>query len=87
MIAFRAKFVKKNGDERVMMFVKLSDLPKEFLNEQVKGTGKVRSFSDGKELVWDLDKAGFRVFDWNTIVGKPEAFEFVFPPNGQAMPF
>ena len=75
MKAYRATFMKKNGDHRAMTFVRLADLPREFLNERVKGTGKVRTFNDGQELVWDLDRVGFRVFNWDTVVGEPETFE------------
>jgi hypothetical protein len=24
----------------------------------------------GKELVWDVQKKGYRVFNWNTVIGK-----------------
>ena len=31
--------------------------------------GKQRKLSEGNELVWDLDKKEFRVFNWNTVKG------------------
>ena len=64
-----ATFVKKNGDNRTMNFVKLNELPQNFLNTQLKGTGHARTLAEGMELVWDLDAEAFRVFNWNTIVG------------------
>ena len=64
-------FLKKNGEEREMHFVKLDKLPEEFLKEQLKGSNKERSLEEGLEVVWDLEKNGFRIFNWNTIVGLP----------------
>ncbi|MCK9596341.1 hypothetical protein M0R19_04115 [Candidatus Pacearchaeota archaeon] len=75
MEGIKAKFIKKNGEEREMRFIKISNLPEDFLKEQVKGTGsKIRVLQEGSELVWDLDKKSFRVFNWNSIIG--EALKF-----------
>tara|TARA_R110002020_G_scaffold472307_1_gene700173 strand:+ start:322 stop:606 length:285 start_codon:yes stop_codon:yes gene_type:complete len=65
-----ATFLKKNGDERKMSFVKLDDLPKEFLSSHLKGSNRKSGLSEGMEIVWDIDSKGFRVFNWNTIVGE-----------------
>ena len=62
-------FIKKNGDEREMHFIKLDKLPEEFLKEQLKGSDKKRNLKEGLELVWDLENKGFRVFNWNTDTG------------------
>jgi len=62
-------FIKKNGDEREMHFVKLEHLPEEFLKEQLKGSSKERNLEEGLEVVWDLEKRGFRIFNWNTDMG------------------
>jgi hypothetical protein len=62
-------FVKKNGEEREMHFIKLDNLPEEFLKEQLKGSNKKRNLEEGLEVVWDLEKRGFRVFNWNTDMG------------------
>ena len=66
-----SSFVKKNGDEREMHFVKLKYLPDEFLEKQLKGSDKERNLEEGLEVVWDLEKNGFRIFNWNTTVGDP----------------
>ena len=73
-----ATFVKKNGDNRTMNFVKLNELPQNFLNTQLKGTGQTRTLAEGMELVWDLDAEAFRVFNWNTIVGDVTTNEINF---------
>ena len=66
--AYVGTFEKKTGEERSMRFVKVSDLPEEFITSQTKG-GQQRKLSEGNELVWDLDKKQFRVFNWNTVKG------------------
>ena len=62
-------FLKKNGEEREMHFIKLNDLPEEFLKKQLKGSDKKRNLKEGLEVVWDLENKGFRVFNWNTDSG------------------
>ena len=59
-------FTKKNGDERTMRFVRMQDLPEQFLNTKISGTGTDRKLAEGLELVWDVEHNGFRVFNWKT---------------------
>jgi hypothetical protein len=66
--AYVGTFEKKSGEERSMRFVKIEDLPQDFMLSKTKG-GKQRKLSEGNELVWDLDKKEFRVFNWNTVKG------------------
>ncbi len=68
-------FRKKDGSLRTMRFVNLKDLPEGFFISQTKGTGKKTSLTEGSNLVWDLDKQGFRVFNRNTIIGEVEIFD------------
>ena len=70
MIVYQGTLVKKDGSQRTMKFVKTKDLPNEFLSARLKGTGKQNNLGESKELVWDLDNQGFRVFNYETIVGK-----------------
>jgi hypothetical protein len=67
-------FKKKDGSLRTMRFVDLKDLPEGFFISQTKGTGKKTNLTEGSNLVWDLDKQGFRVFNRSTIVGEIETF-------------
>ena len=69
---YKGTFVKQIGEERKMTFVKLTDLPEEFLNSKVKGTGKQTKMTEGRELVWEVDH-GFRVFNWKSVVGRVES--------------
>ena len=59
--AYVGTFQKKSGEERSMRFVKVDDLPTEFIQSKTKG-GKQRKLSEGNELVWDLDKKAWRSF-------------------------
>jgi len=67
-------FKKKDGSLRTMRFVDLKDLPEGFLISQTKNAGKKTNLAEGSNLVWDLDKQGFRVFNKNTIIGEVETF-------------
>jgi len=71
--AFEGKFVKKNGDQRIMQFVKLDDLPEEFLDSKIKSRNGERKLSGTSEMVWEL-KTGFRVFNWKTVIGEVKEF-------------
>ena len=69
MKIYTGTFVKTNGDIRTMRFVRVGALPKKFLAGKIKNTGKSSVLKEGKELVWDLDKNNFRIFDWGSAVG------------------
>lgn len=74
MIAHEATFVKSTGEMRTMRFVKLDDLPVDFLSERIKG-GRKTNLNENMERVWDLDKKDFRTFNWEKKVGKVKTFE------------
>ncbi len=65
-----AIFKKKDGNQRLMNFVRATDLPQAFV-EKVTKSGAVSSptLPEGMEIVWDLDNSAFRVFNWKTVVG------------------
>ena len=75
MKAFVGTFTKKNGEARTMNFVRLTDLPTGFLDTKLTGTGRERTLEEGLELVWDLEQSGFRVFNYNTVVGTVDEYE------------
>jgi len=76
MKSYSGTFTKTDGSTRFMRFVKLTDLPDEFLATRVKGNSateartasRQRMLAEGKETVWDLDANNFRIFNWNTTV-------------------
>lgn len=75
MKLYTGTFTKKNGDERTMNFVRLTELPEQFLNSRISGEGKARTLAEGHELVWDVDSDAFRVFNWKTVVGETTSVE------------
>jgi hypothetical protein len=56
-------FVKQDGQSRTMTFIKGTDVPNSV------SSGKTRTLSEGQELVFDIERNGFRVFNWNTVQG------------------
>ena len=75
---YTATFVKTNGENREMKFIKLNDLPNNFLDGKIKNKDKQKALTEGHEVVWDIDKNGFRIFNRNTIVGDAEKNEINF---------
>ena len=69
MKAYIGTFIKKNGEERTMKFVRLQDLQEKFITSKVKNTGAKRTLKEGLELVWDTDQSEFRIFNWSTTRG------------------
>lgn len=70
MKVYTGTFLKKNGDERTMNFVRLDDLPQEFITSRIKGAKKPNKLTEGLELVWDMDISEFRIFNWQTTQGE-----------------
>lgn len=75
MKAYKGTFLKKTGERRTMRFIKLDDLPKQFLAENTSG-GKSHKLGAGMELVWDIDETDFRIFNHNMRVDNIEEFEY-----------
>lgn len=86
MIGYSGTFVKNNGDERAMTFVKLSDLPAGFLDNKVKGdnpTARQNNLAEGLELVWDVEANAFRVYNWNTAIGETATISGSYTQEGE----
>ena len=79
MKAYKGVFIKKTGDRRIMRFVKLNDLPKNFVDSKFKGSGKKHLLSEGLELVWDIDESDFRIFNHKMMVDNLEEFDYTLP--------
>lgn len=69
---YNKTFIKKDGGQRTMKFVRLSELSYEdydiYSIPPPTGSEKKKNYAEGNELVWDLDVSGFRVFNWKTEV-------------------
>jgi hypothetical protein len=64
-------FRKKDDSFRRMNFIKLKDLPTEFIESKLQGK-RQHSLQEGLELVWDIDSKEFRTFNWKTAIGTVE---------------
>jgi len=65
---YEGHFEKQNGDVRAMRFLKLNEVPSDFLPKPKTGNTP-KNYEEGVELVWDLDKEDFRTFNWGSVVG------------------
>lgn len=79
MTAYKGTFIKKDGQRRTMRFLKLKDLPKNFVESKFKGSGKKHVLNEGLELVWDIDESDFRVFNYKMAIDNLEEFEYTLP--------
>lgn len=68
MVIFEATYRKDDGTKRKIKFARLHDLPKNKVDKR-----NAVEYNAGKELVWDVQKNDYRVFNWNTVVGKVTA--------------
>lgn len=78
MKAYSGTFLKKDGSSRTMRFVRLVDLPTEFLAAKIKGGNKSHKLNEGMELVWDIDEDALRIFNRNTLLDTIQEFEYNF---------
>lgn len=69
---YEGKFKKTDGNERNMEFVRLKDLPVQFLAHKLKGNSRKtqRTLGEGMELVYDVQAENFRIFNWKTVIGE-----------------
>lgn len=74
MKVYKGTFKKQDQSLREMTFSKLEDLPEDFLEEKIIGSGASKTLKTGMELVWDLESDNFRVFNWNTVVGNVQEY-------------
>jgi hypothetical protein len=64
---YNGTFRKLNGQSRTMRFIRKNDLPTSMVNESTISTLEGKT---GNEVVYDVDKRGFRQFNWNTAEGQ-----------------
>ena len=74
---YRGTFVKVNGQKRSMRFVRISDLPDGMISESAHKHIQHLQGLHGSEIVYDLDKQGFRAYNWNTSSASSNAQETV----------
>lgn len=64
---YNGTFRKLNGQKRTMRFIRRQDLPSNMVNESTIADLEGKT---GNEVVYDVDKRGFRQFNWNTAEGQ-----------------
>jgi len=62
ILIYKSAFVKKDKSLRDINFIRLEDIPTEFLYETLNH----KNLKEGMELVWDIDRDDFRIFNWGT---------------------
>lgn len=64
---YTGSFTKKDGTVRTMRFLKENAVP-----QSLRGSGqKPRYLHSKHEVVFDLDRNGWRVFNHNTVIDSP----------------
>ncbi len=67
-VVYSGTYTKQNGDRRTMRFVHTADLPTDLFAEFERNPK--RKMREGYQLVFDVDRMGFRAFNWNTVEGE-----------------
>lgn len=66
-------FVKKDGQPRIMKFLKISDMTQEQKNKiglTLDKETKKKQLAEGSEMVYDVEAKDFRVFNWATVTAE-----------------
>ena len=73
MLVRVGEFVKKDGQPRLMRFLKISDMSEDQKNKigltPDKETKK-KKLAEGSEMVYDVDAKDFRIFNWTSVTNE-----------------
>jgi hypothetical protein len=72
MNVYETKFLKKNGEERKMIFAEIESIPQELKN--FKNERKNNKKEDQK-VVWDLESNGFRIINTKELLQEAKVIE------------
>jgi len=79
-VVYTGTFTKQDGTQRTMRFVRSQDLPQSVFTETQRQNTN-RNLKEGYEIVFDIERNGFRAFNWNTtqgeVVSQEQHVEFV----------
>ena len=67
-VVYTGTYTKQDGTSRTMQFVRTADLPTDLFADFERNPK--RKMREGYELVFDVDRMGFRAFNWNTVEGE-----------------
>jgi hypothetical protein len=68
-VVYTGTFVKQSGHERTMRFIRVTDVPDSAFRTGAAGRTMARNLREGYEIVYDIERRGFRAFNWNSTVG------------------
>ena len=68
-VVYTGTFTKQDGTQRTMRFVRAQDLPKRLFSDTQR-QNTTRKLQEGYEIVFDIERNGFRAFNWNTAQGE-----------------
>ena len=68
-VVYTGTFTKQDGTQRTMRFVRSQDLPQSVFTETQRQNSN-RNLKEGYEIVFDIERNGFRAFNWNTTQGE-----------------
>jgi hypothetical protein len=68
-VVYTGTFTKQDGTQRTMRFVRSQDLPQSVFSETER-KNTTRKLQEGYEIVFDIERNGFRAFNWNTAQGE-----------------
>ena len=72
-VVYTVPITKQDGTQRTMEFVRTQDLPTDLFADFERNPK--RRMREGYELVFDVQRMGFRAFNWNTIQGEVRSQE------------
>jgi len=67
-VVYTGTYTKQDGTNRTMQFVRTADLPTDLFAPYERNPK--RNLKEGYELVYDVQRMGFRAFNWNTVQGE-----------------
>ena len=67
-VVYTGTYTKQNGAQRTMEFVRTQDLPSDRFSDTQRNPN--RKMQEGYEIVYDIERKGFRAFNWNTVQGE-----------------
>ena len=68
-VVYTGTFTKQDGTQRTMRFVRSQDLPQNIFTDTQRQNSS-RNLKEGYEIVFDIERNGFRAFNWNTTQGE-----------------
>ena len=68
-VIYTGTFTKQDGNQRTMRFIRSKDVPQSQFKPPARAT-MGRNLREGYEIGYDIERKGFRAFNWNSIIGE-----------------